>query len=72
MPHCVRVNGEDVSAAAAISVSVSVSPLLLGLTGVERERKKHLEIWFTECARTTDEGVDSRELGSRGSDSGKR
>ena len=30
---------------------------------MEQERKKRLGNRITECARNTDEGVDSRELG---------
>ena len=53
MPPCARVIGEVVSAAA--SFSVSIFSLLLGLAGVEweRRRKNRLENGFIECARTT-------------------
>ena len=52
MPPCARDIGGVVLAAAAFSGS----SLLLGLGGVERERrrrKNRLENGFTECARTT-------------------
>jgi hypothetical protein len=54
MPPCARVIGEVVVSAAA-AFSVSIFSLLLGLAGVERERrrKNRLENGLTECARTT-------------------